>query len=158
MRKERGPRRRWITSGFGRDVRWSSISGEECLPGRWVCYAWIQIIEHMTDGDGRLSCLKGASPMASIIVMKEPDLGLRLGDASEVAELRKHVGNSWGGAPKKCNIFCEGENMRARCQTTKSRWRRLKMGTRAGRSRGGAQKRNGIRGKPSLLRRVGGVR
>src|SRR6267154_4537671 len=29
---------------FGRDIRWSSISGEEGLPGRWVCYAWVQIV------------------------------------------------------------------------------------------------------------------
>lgn len=42
---------------FGRDVRWSSVSGEEGLPGRWVCHAWVQIVEYATGEDGRL--LKG---------------------------------------------------------------------------------------------------
>ena len=39
---------------FGRDVRWCSISGKECLPGRWVCYARIQIVEYTTGEDGWL--------------------------------------------------------------------------------------------------------
>ena len=42
---------------FGRDVRWSSIPGEDGLPGRRVCYSWVQIVEHTTGEDGRL--LKG---------------------------------------------------------------------------------------------------
>ena len=60
MKREPGPRRRVGSVyyvRFSRDVRWSSISGEEYLLGRWVCYAWVQIAECTMGEDDRL--LKG---------------------------------------------------------------------------------------------------